>query len=50
MNELQSLLACLEQGANEVHVDPALGARAMLPLQRMLNFSRERALAVKGNA
>ena len=50
MNELQSLLSCLEQGTNEVHVDPELGARALLPLQRMVNFSRERALAVKGNA
>jgi quinolinate synthase len=50
MNELQNLLSCLEQGTNEVHVDPGLGARALLPLQRMVNFSRERALAVKGNA
>jgi quinolinate synthase len=50
MNELQSLLRCLELGTNEVEVDRALCERAMLPLQRMLNFSRERAIAVKGNA
>ena len=50
MNELQSLLGCLEKGANEILVDPELCARALLPLQRMVNFSRERALAVKGNA
>jgi len=50
MNELQSLLGCLEKGTNEIVVDPELCAKALLPLQRMVNFSRERALAVKGNA
>jgi quinolinate synthase len=50
MNELQSVLGCLEQGTNEVHVAPELCERAMLPLQRMLSFSRERAIALKGNA
>lgn len=42
MNELQQLAACLdsdaEMAANEVHVDPELGRRAMMPLQRMLDF------------
>jgi quinolinate synthase len=50
MNDLQSLLLCLEQGSNEVFVDPALGERALLPLQRMVNFSHERQRALRGNA
>jgi quinolinate synthase len=50
MNDLQTLLDCLENGSNEIRVDPALCERALLPLQRMLDFSRERQLAVRGNA
>ena len=50
MNDLQSLLYCLEHGTGEVHVPPELCEAALLPLQRMVNFSKERALAVKGNA
>ena len=38
MNELQSLATTLEAGDNEIAVDPEVGARAMLPLQRMLDF------------
>ena len=38
MNELQALAATLENGDNEILVDPALGERAMRPLQRMLDF------------
>jgi len=29
----------LERGSNEVHVDPALGLRARLPIDRMLAFT-----------
>ena len=43
MNHLENMLHSLEQGANEVHVDPELGKKAMIPLQRMLDF-RERQL------
>lgn len=50
MNDLQSLLYCLEHGTGEVHVPPELCEAALLPLQRMVNFSKERAVAVKGNA
>jgi quinolinate synthase len=50
MNDLQTLLDCLQHGRNEVLVDPALCERALLPLTRMLDFSRERHLAVRGNA
>lgn len=42
MNELKQLDACLASdaalAANEIHVDPAIGRRAMVPLQRMLDF------------
>jgi quinolinate synthase len=42
MNELKQLAACLRDeatmAANEVLVDPEVGRRAMVPLQRMLDF------------
>lgn len=42
MNELEQLAACLRSeslmAANEVQVDAELGRRAMVPLQRMLDF------------
>ncbi len=40
MNELEALRNSLRDGSNEVQVDPALGRRAMVPLQRMLDFPR----------
>ncbi len=39
MNALDNLAEVLEQGGNEIHVDPALGAQAMKPLTRMLDFA-----------
>ena len=39
MNGLAGLAQVLETGANEVHVDPALGLRARLPIDRMLAFT-----------
>ncbi len=39
MNELEALAAVFDRDDNEVFVDRALGERAMLPLQRMLDFS-----------
>jgi quinolinate synthase len=39
MNGLAGLAQVLETGANEVFVDPALGARAKLPIDRMLAFT-----------
>jgi quinolinate synthase len=40
MNELESLATVFERDDNEVFVDPELGRRAMLPLQRMLDFRK----------
>ena len=39
MNGLADVARVLETGANEVHVDPTLGARARLPIDRMLAFT-----------
>jgi len=40
MNELKSLKqSLLDMDAHEIHVDPALGRRAMQPLTRMLDFA-----------
>ena len=40
MNELEALAEVFDRDGNEVFVDPELGKRAMLPLQRMLDFKR----------
>jgi len=39
MNELDGILEVLQQGGQEVFVDPQLAERAKQPLDRMLNFS-----------
>lgn len=39
MNGLAELAHALETGAGEVHVDPALGRRARVPIDRMLAFT-----------
>lgn len=50
MNALDNLALELERHANEIHVEPALIERAMVPLTRMLDFARTNRKAVKGNA
>jgi quinolinate synthase len=39
MNDLAGVAQALETGGNEVQVDPALGLRARLPIDRMLAFT-----------
>ncbi|HWT17400.1 MAG TPA: quinolinate synthase NadA, partial [Variovorax sp.] len=39
MNGLVELAHALEAGAGEIHVDPALGLRARVPIDRMLAFT-----------
>lgn len=39
MNSLAGVAHVLETGTNEIHVDPALGLRARLPIDRMLAFT-----------
>ncbi len=42
MNSLAGLAHVLETGINEIHVDPVLGLRARLPIDRMLAFTSAR--------
>jgi quinolinate synthase len=39
MNELESVVAVLEQQSNEILIDPEVGRRAYLPIKRMLDFN-----------
>jgi quinolinate synthase len=50
MNSLPRLYESLRDLAEEVHVDRNLGERAMVPLQRMLDFAAAQQLVVKGSA
>lgn len=50
MNSLESLRSSLQSGSNEIHVEPALAAQAMIPLQRMLDFAASNQLKVRGKA
>ncbi len=45
MNSLESLARVLETGGNEIHVDEAVRRRALLPLERMVNFVAEAEVA-----
>jgi quinolinate synthase len=42
MNGLANLARVLETGANEIHIDPAAGRKALRGIQRMLDFARSR--------
>ncbi len=48
MNGLLNLADVLETGKNEVHVDPAIIPRAVLPIQRMLDFAKQIHLPTRG--
>ncbi|WP_022963402.1 quinolinate synthase NadA [Halopseudomonas pelagia] len=50
MNTLPGLLQSLQQGNNEIQVAPDLIPRAVQPLERMLDFTRQASLAATGNA
>ncbi|MEJ0002948.1 MAG: quinolinate synthase NadA [Pararobbsia sp.] len=49
MNGLRNLAETLEAGRNEIHVDPSLGLRARLPIDRMLDFAAQRSKVVKAS-
>jgi quinolinate synthase len=49
MNGLHSLAAVLENPAREVNVDPAIGLRAKVSIQRMLDFAKANLPAMKGS-
>ena len=48
MNGLHNLLEVLETGRNEIQVDPAVGRKAKVSIQRMLDFAREHLPAMQG--
>ncbi|MDO9010570.1 MAG: quinolinate synthase NadA [Gallionella sp.] len=48
MNGLINLAQVLETGTNEIVVDPAIIPRAVLPIQRMLDFARQISLPTSG--
>ncbi|MDH4284068.1 MAG: quinolinate synthase NadA, partial [Gallionellaceae bacterium] len=48
MNSLFGLAEILETGKNEIHVDPEIGKRAKVSIERMLNFARQINLPAKG--
>ncbi len=50
MNTLESLYQTLLTGTNRIVVDKELAALAMIPLQRMLDFSTRNKLQLKGKA
>ena len=41
MNQLEVLATVFDRDDNEIQVDPETGRRAMVPLQRMLDFARQ---------
>lgn len=41
MNSLRKVVKCLETGSGEIHIDPELGKRARVPIQRLLDFAKE---------
>jgi len=50
MNSLVRLYHSLLNQTDEIQVEKGLGERAMIPLQRMLDFARSAQVAVKGSA
>jgi quinolinate synthase len=48
MNGLQNLAEVLESGKNEIHVDPEIIPRAVLPIKRMLDFAQQIKLPTSG--
>jgi len=48
MNDLYGVAEVLETGANEIHVDPAVGQQAKVSIQRMLDFAKQINLPTRG--
>ncbi len=49
MNSLQNLEQVLNSGDQEIHIDPAVRERAVIPIQRMLDFARAHGIGGKRN-
>jgi len=50
MNSLQNLEQVLLNGDQEVVIDPGIRERAVVPIQRMLDFAKERGIGQRRNA
>jgi len=52
MNNLEKLLNLLEYGGKDIQIDSKIREKAVLPIQRMMSFAKERdvKMASKGNA
>ena len=48
MNGLDNLAECLELGLNEIVVDEAIADKAMISLNRMLDFAKEHGVQSQG--
>ncbi len=48
MNGLVNLAEVLASGGNEIHIDAAIAQRAVLPIERMLDFARQINLPARG--
>jgi quinolinate synthase len=48
MNGLKGLLHVLETGANEILIDPAIGRRAVISINRMLEFAGQTGITIAG--
>lgn len=47
MNALQSLERVLQSGDQEIYIDPQIRERAVIPIQRMLDFARARGIGAR---
>lgn len=47
-NTLESLEETLRTGRNAVHIEPAISTKALIPLQRMLDFAQQQRIKVLG--
>ncbi len=50
MNGLRTLVEVLETGKNEIVIEESVRARALIPVERMLDFAAARKVAIVGNA
>jgi quinolinate synthase len=50
MNGLRKLCRVLEMGENEIQVDPAIGAKAVVSINRMLQFAGQSGISIAGRS
>lgn len=50
MNGLRKLCRVLETGENEIQVDPAVGAKAVVSINRMLQFAGQSGISIAGRS